>query len=57
MRADSLSRLAVSPTHHYLSEHIGRRELSLTIGGLMMSLFLASLNQSIVNTAIPRVVC
>jgi EmrB/QacA subfamily drug resistance transporter len=48
--------LAVSPTHHYLSEQIGRRELWLTIGGLMMSLFLASLNQSIVNTAIPRIV-
>jgi EmrB/QacA subfamily drug resistance transporter len=48
--------LAVSPTHQYLSEQIGRRELWLTIGGLMMSLFLASLNQSIVNTAIPRIV-
>jgi MFS family permease len=44
------------PTFNYLSEAISRRELTLTIGGLMMSLFLASLNQSIVNTAIPRIV-
>jgi EmrB/QacA subfamily drug resistance transporter len=44
------------PTFNYLSESISRRELTLTIGGLMMSLFLASLNQSIVNTAIPRIV-
>jgi len=43
-------------TYGYLSESISRRELTLTIGGLMMSLFLASLNQSIVNTAIPRIV-
>ncbi len=44
-------------THHtYLSDVISGRELALTIGGLMMSLFLASLNQSIVNTAIPRIV-
>jgi EmrB/QacA subfamily drug resistance transporter len=40
----------------YLSDLISRRELTLTIGGLMMCLFLASLNQSIVNTAIPRIV-
>ena len=42
--------------HRYLSEQITRRELALMIGGLMMCLFLASLNQSIVNTAIPRIV-
>jgi EmrB/QacA subfamily drug resistance transporter len=42
--------------HRYLSEQVNRRELTLMIGGLMMALFLASLNQSIVNTAIPRIV-
>jgi EmrB/QacA subfamily drug resistance transporter len=42
--------------HAYLSDRFTRRELALTIGGLMLSLFLASLNQSIVNTAIPRIV-
>jgi MFS family permease len=30
--------------------------MTLVIGGVMLSLFLASLNQSIVNTAIPRIV-
>ncbi len=30
--------------------------MALTLGGLMLALFLASLNQSIVNTAIPRIV-
>src|SRR5215208_5222039 len=49
--------MAVSlPRHQFLAETLGRRELTLVIGGLMMSLFLASLNQSIVNTAIPRIV-
>ena len=42
--------------YRYLAEQIGRRELTLVLGGLMMSLFLGSLNQSIVNTAIPRIV-
>lgn len=42
--------------HTYLSDVISQRELMLTLGGLMLSLFLASLNQSIVNTAIPRIV-
>ena len=42
--------------HRFLSEEIGRRELALVLAGLMTSLFLASLNQSIVNTAIPRIV-
>jgi EmrB/QacA subfamily drug resistance transporter len=50
------ARDAGSPTHHFLSEQLDRRELALVIGGLMLSLFLASLNQSIVNTAIPRIV-
>src|SRR5688500_8421347 len=43
-------------SHRFLSEQLTRRELALTIAGLMLSLFLASLNQSIVNTAIPRIV-
>ena len=42
--------------HRFLSEEIGKRELALVLVGLMMSLFLASLNQSIVNTAVPRIV-
>src|SRR4026209_2652810 len=42
--------------HRYLADQIGRRELTLILGGLMMGLVLASLNQSIVNTAIPRIV-
>ncbi len=54
---DAASAPTRTATHHtYLSDVISGRELALTIGGLMMSLFLASLNQSIVNTAIPRIV-
>ena len=45
-----------APSQTYLSDVVSRRELVVTIGGLMMCLFLASLNQSIVNTAIPRIV-
>jgi EmrB/QacA subfamily drug resistance transporter len=45
------------PTSHtFLSDVMSRRELVLTISGLLLTLFLASLNQSIVNTAIPRIV-
>ncbi len=40
----------------YLAEEVGRSELVLVLGGLLMALFLASLNQSIVNTAMPRIV-
>jgi EmrB/QacA subfamily drug resistance transporter len=47
---------ARTPAHTYLADVVSRRELTLTLGGLMLSLFLASLNQSIVNTAIPRIV-
>jgi EmrB/QacA subfamily drug resistance transporter len=50
------ARDAGSPAHHFLSEQLDRRELALVIGGLLLSLFLAALNQSIVNTAIPRIV-
>ena len=45
-----------APSQTYLSDVVSRRELVVTIGGLMMCLFLASLNQSIVNTAMPRIV-
>jgi len=46
----------VQPRHRFLAEEVTRRELVLVLGGLMMSLFLAALNQSIVNTAMPRIV-
>src|SRR4030095_538520 len=52
----STARAERPTSHTYLSDVISRRELVLTISGLMLSLFLASLNQSIVNTAIPRIV-
>jgi EmrB/QacA subfamily drug resistance transporter len=42
--------------YRFLSEEVGRRELTLVLGGLLTTLFLASLNQSIVNTAVPRIV-
>src|SRR5690348_6873977 len=32
-----------------------RRELGLTIGGLLICLFLAAIDSSIVNTALPRI--
>jgi EmrB/QacA subfamily drug resistance transporter len=42
--------------HRFLAEEVGRRELVFALAGLMMGLFLAALNQSIVNTAMPRIV-
>ena len=54
-RLEGVARRRGQP-YRYLAEQIGRRELTLVLGGLMMSLFLGSLNQSIVNTAIPRIV-
>ena len=33
-----------------------RRQVILTMGGVMMGLFLASLDQTIVGTALPRIV-
>jgi EmrB/QacA subfamily drug resistance transporter len=54
--AEASAPARATASHDYLPDIISRREMALTIGGLMLSLFLASLNQSIVNTAIPRIV-
>ena len=43
-------------THQADSEPLPRRHIVLTMGGLMLALFLASLDQTIVSTAMPRIV-
>ena len=40
----------------FLSEEMGRRELALCIGALMLCVFLAALDSSIVANALPRVI-
>ena len=40
----------------FLSEQMGRRQLALSLGALMLSVFLAALDSSIVANALPRVV-
>lgn len=47
-----LTRPAVAPSFHALP----RRDLVLTVGGLMLGLLLAALDQTIVGTAMPRIV-
>jgi EmrB/QacA subfamily drug resistance transporter len=47
------STAAVAPTGYHA---LPRRDLVLTIAGLMLGLFLAALDQTIVGTAMPRVV-
>ena len=43
-------------THQADSEPLPRRHIVLTMGGLMLALFLASLDQTIVSTAMPRII-
>ncbi|HEY2595258.1 MAG TPA: MDR family MFS transporter, partial [Chloroflexota bacterium] len=40
----------------FLSQQMGRRQLTLTLGALMLCVFLSSLDSSIVANALPRVV-
>ena len=40
----------------FLSDEMGRREVSLTLGALMLCVFLAALDSSIVANALPRVI-
>src|SRR5689334_24969714 len=40
----------------FLSQDMGRRELLLTLGALMLCVFLAALDSSIVANALPRVI-
>lgn len=51
-------RLTDSPAaaiHRFPSEDMTRRQLVLTVGGLLVCLFLAAIDTSIVNTALPRI--
>jgi EmrB/QacA subfamily drug resistance transporter len=43
-------------SHHFLSEQMGRRQLALTLGALMLCVFLSALDSSIVANALPRVI-
>jgi EmrB/QacA subfamily drug resistance transporter len=47
-------RAAASP--RFLSEQMGRRQLAVTLGALLLCVFLAALDSSIVANALPRVV-
>jgi len=47
---------ATDSTHEGDSEPLPRRHIVLTMGGLMLAMFLASLDQTIVSTAMPRIV-
>src|SRR6185437_7374506 len=40
----------------FLSEQMGRRQLGLTLGALMLCVFLSALDSSIVANALPRVI-
>src|SRR5206468_1014683 len=40
----------------FLSDEMGRREVALTLGALMLCVFLAALDSSIVANALPRVI-
>src|SRR5215216_883707 len=46
----------IRPAPRYYAEQLDGRGMVVMLAGLMMGLFLAALNQSIVNTAIPRMV-
>jgi len=43
-------------THQADAQPLPRRHIVLTMGGLMLAMFLASLDQTIVSTAMPRIV-
>src|SRR5262249_23450129 len=53
---DTVSAVASPPQPRFLSQEMGRRELLLTVGALMLCVFLAALDSSIVANALPRVV-
>jgi EmrB/QacA subfamily drug resistance transporter len=44
-----------TPSQHFPSEAMNRRELVLAISGLLICIFLAAIDSSIVNTALPRI--
>src|SRR6516164_7530939 len=44
------------PGPAFLSEQMGRRQLALTLGALMLCVFLSALDSSIVANALPRVI-
>src|SRR5215470_16855294 len=44
------------PGPAFLSEQMGTRQLALTLGALMLCIFLAGLDSSIVANALPRVI-
>ena len=46
--------MSAGPT--FLSEQMGRRQLTLTLGALMLCVFLSALDSSIVANALPRVI-
>src|SRR5438046_10278579 len=42
-------------THTFPSEAMSGKQLALAIGGLLICIFLAAIDSSIVNTALPRI--
>jgi EmrB/QacA subfamily drug resistance transporter len=46
----------MTSSHLFLSEQMGRRQLGLTLGALMLCVFLSALDSSIVANALPRVI-
>lgn len=49
-----MARLRSGPV--FLSEQMGRRQLTLTLSALMLCMFLSALDSSIVANALPRVI-
>lgn len=52
----ALGRLVQLSRQLFLSEQMGRRQLVLTLGALMLCVFLSALDSSIVANALPRVI-
>src|SRR5919106_1450453 len=55
-RPGNLFCIRATSSPRFLSDEMGRRELTLCIGALMLCVFLAALDSSIVANALPRVI-
>ncbi|MBM3959751.1 MAG: MFS transporter [SAR202 cluster bacterium] len=50
------ARQSETPGDHWIDTGMTRRQVRLTLAGVMLAMFLASLDQTIVATALPRIV-
>jgi len=50
------ARQSETPGDHWIETGMTRRQVRLTLAGVMLAMFLASLDQTIVATALPRIV-